>query len=345
MYDRAIRVRQCHNCQKYGHIGATCPNQSPTCVHCAGEHLSQKCSTKADGTLKENKCANCGSTHAAWANDYPDRVREVEKMKEMARYRPRYHPVPAHFSAKAPSPVLQPSPASSWGTPAGHSSSSEGSGTESSDSTTAERAAQIGYSTSLQSSQWAKTGKEGASTQSGAMVSRSGLQRRQPVISEPIVSMNTAEDSIYPIEDATQASQLDGASQSPLHAGGISFEPAISTRAAKATKKQKSKTKSVSTASVSSRKSQRLVELTERAAEAVVSLPDIPTSELAQDASYKPSTAGSSALTEISDKIFNSYNPRKRRHTETETTDVRFEPRLRRNTRHSAKPTKSISSQ
>ncbi|KAJ5621794.1 hypothetical protein N7490_012297 [Penicillium lividum] len=190
MYDRAIRVRQCHNCQKYGHIGATCPNQSPTCVHCAGGHLSQKCSAKADGTLKENKCANCGGTHAAWANDCPDRVREVDKMKEMARYRPRYHPVPAHFSAKASSVVLQPSPASSWGTPAGQSSSSEGSGTEGSDSTPAESAAQ--GSISLQSSQWAKTQKRGTSTQSGATVSKSSLQRQQPAANELSVSMDTA---------------------------------------------------------------------------------------------------------------------------------------------------------
>lgn len=65
MYDRAICVRQCHNCQKYGHIGATYPNKSPTCVHCAGKHLSQKCSAKANGTLKENRYANCRGIYAA----------------------------------------------------------------------------------------------------------------------------------------------------------------------------------------------------------------------------------------------------------------------------------------
>lgn len=84
LYDRATRVRQCHNCQKWGHIGTTCPINKPTCVYCAGEHLSRSCSRKADSTLSELKCANCGGAHAAWATECPEREKEVEKMKEMA---------------------------------------------------------------------------------------------------------------------------------------------------------------------------------------------------------------------------------------------------------------------
>ena len=178
-------------------------------------------------------------------------------------------------------------------------------------------------------------------------MSKSGLQRRQPAASEPTVSIGTAEDPIYLAEDATQASQPDRTNQSSLYRDGISFEPTTATRAAKATKKAKSRTKSASTASTGSRKSQRLVELTERAAgdtDTAVSLPEVPTSNPVYNASYNPSTAGSSALTEVNSKIFNTYNPRKRQHTETESINIQFELQLRRNTRHSIKPTKPLSS-
>ncbi|KAJ5659906.1 hypothetical protein N7507_006357 [Penicillium longicatenatum] len=136
LYDRATCVRQCHNCQKWGHIATTCPtNTKPTCVYCAGEHLSRSCSQKACSTLNEFKCANCGGAHAAWATECPEREKEVEKMNEMSRYSPRYHPVPAYYSIHAPSVTFCPSPASSWGSPVESDSSSSGlSGTESSDS-------------------------------------------------------------------------------------------------------------------------------------------------------------------------------------------------------------------
>jgi hypothetical protein len=136
LYDRATCVRQCRNCQKWGHIATTCPtNTKPTCVYCAGEHLSRSCSQKACSTLNKFKCANCGGAHAAWATECPEREKEVEKMNEMSRYSPRYHPVPAYYSIHAPSVTFYPSPASSWGSPAESDSSSSGSsGTESSDS-------------------------------------------------------------------------------------------------------------------------------------------------------------------------------------------------------------------
>ncbi|KAJ5630909.1 uncharacterized protein N7484_011009, partial [Penicillium longicatenatum] len=136
LYDRATCVRQCRKCQKWGHIATTCrTNTKPTCVYCAGEHLSRSCSQKACSTLNEFKCANCGGAHAAWATECPEREKEVEKMNEMSRYSPRYHPVPAYYSIHAPSVTFCPSPASSWGSPVESDSSSSGSsGTESSDS-------------------------------------------------------------------------------------------------------------------------------------------------------------------------------------------------------------------
>ncbi|KAJ5885197.1 hypothetical protein N7495_009707 [Penicillium taxi] len=203
IYNRAICVHQCHNYQKYGHIGATCPNMSPTCVYYAGGHLSQNVLTVGAHTP---------------ANDCPDRLREVDKMKEMAGYRPRYHLVPAHFSANTPSMVLQPSPASLWGTPVEQSSSSEGSGTRGSDLTTAgsesESAAQTQDSTSpqaiqssLQAIQRARTkGKETerrTTTQSGAKVSRSGLQRQQQLSASESIDVDMITEVVCPVEDTT----------------------------------------------------------------------------------------------------------------------------------------------
>jgi hypothetical protein len=42
VYDRAARIRQCHNCQKYGHIGSTCSKET-RCVFCAEKHHSRDC--------------------------------------------------------------------------------------------------------------------------------------------------------------------------------------------------------------------------------------------------------------------------------------------------------------
>ncbi|KAJ5953702.1 hypothetical protein N7454_000598 [Penicillium verhagenii] len=182
LYDRATRVRQCHNCQQWGHIGTSCPTNKPKCVYCAGEHLSRDCSRKADSTLNELKCANCGGAHAAWAVDCPERVKEVEKMKEMGRYRLRYHPVPAYFSINAPSVDLHPPSPSSWGTPVGsNSGTSSNGGSDSSAVEDTQTAPSGGLSATksvsgLQSSQWnvvekkkkGKQGKKARKTQSTA---------------------------------------------------------------------------------------------------------------------------------------------------------------------------------
>jgi hypothetical protein len=67
LYDRAARVRQCFNCQQYGHIGTTCAN-TVKCVYCAEGHQSRDCPQKESSTL-ENKCANCEGAHATWSTE------------------------------------------------------------------------------------------------------------------------------------------------------------------------------------------------------------------------------------------------------------------------------------
>jgi hypothetical protein len=121
LYDRSLRVRQCFNCQQYGHIGTSCANKTK-CVYCAGEHQSRDCTTRIHG---DKKCANCEGTHPAWSEDCEVRIAMVEQNISMAKQRGRFHPVPAEFSYNDPSVSLTLSSLSSMGTP--QISSTEGS--------------------------------------------------------------------------------------------------------------------------------------------------------------------------------------------------------------------------
>ncbi|CAG8128391.1 unnamed protein product [Penicillium nalgiovense] len=103
LYDRAARIRQCHNCQKYGHIGNTCSNETK-CVFCAEKHHSRDCQRKKDATLSERKCANCGGAHNGWSKRCPDFIREIERVQALAQARERHHRVPAYLSIKDTGP-------------------------------------------------------------------------------------------------------------------------------------------------------------------------------------------------------------------------------------------------
>ncbi|KAJ5186137.1 hypothetical protein N7472_010977 [Penicillium cf. griseofulvum] len=100
LYDRAARIRQCHNCQKYGHIGNTCSNETK-CFFCAEKHHSRDCQRKKDATLSERKCANCGGAHNGWSKQCPDFINEIERVQALAQTRERHHQVPAYLSMAA----------------------------------------------------------------------------------------------------------------------------------------------------------------------------------------------------------------------------------------------------
>ena len=127
LYDRAARIRQCHNYQKYGHIGNTCSNETK-CVFCAEKHHSRDCQRKKDATLSERKCANCGGAHNGWSKRCPDFIREIERVQVLAQARERHHRVPAYLSMTA-----ERTPAVS--TVTSGSSGGSGSGTSTKEST------------------------------------------------------------------------------------------------------------------------------------------------------------------------------------------------------------------
>jgi hypothetical protein len=82
-YKRQCRLKQCFNCQKYGHIKTQC-KATTACGYCAQEHSSRDCPTKADQETPR-KFASCRGPHEAWSRECPTR------MDEMARITCAYH--------------------------------------------------------------------------------------------------------------------------------------------------------------------------------------------------------------------------------------------------------------
>lgn len=65
------KVRQCHNCQGYGHSSYTC-TLTPRCLKCAENHLFKDCKTKGKDPVK---CANCLGPHVATYRGCPKNPR------------------------------------------------------------------------------------------------------------------------------------------------------------------------------------------------------------------------------------------------------------------------------
>ncbi|EKG09078.1 Zinc finger CCHC-type protein [Macrophomina phaseolina MS6] len=90
LYDRTCKVKQCFNCQKYGHIGTQC--QAPqACGHCAGQHSSKECGQKEDPNA-ERKCAACKRSHTAWSAVCPERKKEKDRVERAKATRPFLYP-------------------------------------------------------------------------------------------------------------------------------------------------------------------------------------------------------------------------------------------------------------
>jgi hypothetical protein len=90
-YERGCRLKQCFQCQKYGHIGTQC-KATKACGYCAQEHSSRDCPSKTDRDAPR-KCATCHGAHEAWSQQCPTRREELARTKAAYENRPRYHPV------------------------------------------------------------------------------------------------------------------------------------------------------------------------------------------------------------------------------------------------------------
>jgi hypothetical protein len=89
-YERQCRLKQCFNCQKYGHIGTQC-KATTACGYCAQEHNTRDCPSKTDRELPK-KCANCRGSHEAWNRECPNRMDEKARTRAAHDNRMKYHP-------------------------------------------------------------------------------------------------------------------------------------------------------------------------------------------------------------------------------------------------------------
>ena len=94
------QVRQCFNCQQYGHIAAKCRERT-RCGHCAGWHRSGDCSTASDKKL--HRCATCGvQGHEAWAPTCEVKMAEKRRAHGAYTARPKFFLLPSRESSPAP---------------------------------------------------------------------------------------------------------------------------------------------------------------------------------------------------------------------------------------------------
>lgn len=109
-YERQCCLKQCFNCQKYGHIGTQC--KAPTaCGYCAQEHSSRDCPTKSE-RREARKYAACQGGHEARSQQCPTRKEELARTKAAYATRSRYYAVAVPSAAagvgeaSAPRPVI-----------------------------------------------------------------------------------------------------------------------------------------------------------------------------------------------------------------------------------------------
>lgn len=75
-------LRQCYNCQKFGHLANQCKTKSSVCVNCSQNHRKDDCSS----IIK--KCANCKGSHAATDKKCPSRGQfmNIQKLMVLKNY-------------------------------------------------------------------------------------------------------------------------------------------------------------------------------------------------------------------------------------------------------------------
>ena len=72
-YMPQCQVRQCFNCQGYGHKADVC-TRKPVCGKCAEDHETRSCISE------KVQCTHCEGAHAAWHHECPRRQQEHKRL-------------------------------------------------------------------------------------------------------------------------------------------------------------------------------------------------------------------------------------------------------------------------
>jgi hypothetical protein len=106
LYDRACRITQCFNCQKYGYHTKKYCQKKTACGHCGRDHSTEECSVKEN---KENRrCAACnGGNHEAWSYQCPSRQKEAARARAAYATRRTRFPITAPITPSSTPPMLR----------------------------------------------------------------------------------------------------------------------------------------------------------------------------------------------------------------------------------------------
>ena len=75
-YTPQCRIKQCFNCQGYGHTASTCTRKR-ACGKCGEDHETKDCKSH------ETHCAQCQGPHPAWHHECPVREKEITRLDTM----------------------------------------------------------------------------------------------------------------------------------------------------------------------------------------------------------------------------------------------------------------------
>ena len=83
-YTLQCRIKQCFNCQKYGHKASECTRKA-RCGKCTQEHETKECQSETA------LCANCKGPHYAWVHECPHRQQRREEGETLRNQLPHLY--------------------------------------------------------------------------------------------------------------------------------------------------------------------------------------------------------------------------------------------------------------
>ncbi|KAI4086562.1 MAG: hypothetical protein L6R37_008408, partial [Teloschistes peruensis] len=101
---RNCSTNQCFRCYQYGHIAATCNNESK-CGFCTEHHPKEIAECPSKLFPSQHKCCLCKKPHLAWSKDCPERKKEKNRIKTVLENANPYYEEPLEAVDITPGPT------------------------------------------------------------------------------------------------------------------------------------------------------------------------------------------------------------------------------------------------